>query len=64
MAERVMNGNAIQKVRIREVDRVITIEPLERKDHHCPLLGAAAGSKLTVERFLEMTREDKEDAAW
>jgi hypothetical protein len=25
----------------------------------CPLLGAAAGSKLTVERFLQMLQENK-----
>jgi hypothetical protein len=68
MAEQVMNINAVQPflisifrtdtVKVREVNQVITIEPAEERRYNCPLLGAAAGSKLTVERFLEMTRED------
>ena len=73
MTERVMNVQSVQpylmtllntfstdKVMVREVNRVITIEPAEEKKYNCPLLGAATGSKLTVERFLEMTREDNE----
>ena len=53
-----------EKVRIQEVDRKFTIEPVDEKEYVCPLLGAAAGSKLTVEKFLEMTREDKELESW
>jgi hypothetical protein len=70
MTERVMSINAVQPfltnffstetVKVRETNRVITIEPAEGRKFNCPLLGAAVGSKLTVERFLEMTREDKE----
>jgi hypothetical protein len=58
------NALHTEKVRVREADRMIMIEPLESEYYNCPLLGAAAGSKLTVERFLEMTREDKENAVW
>ena len=52
------------KVLVREAGRIITIEPAEEIAYNCPLLGAAAGSKLTVERFLEITRENNEDEAW
>ena len=70
MTEQVMSMNALQsylvtlfnteKVRVREGNKVVTIEPVEEKEHNCPILGAAVGSKLTVEKFLAMTREDKE----
>ena len=53
-----------EKVRVREMDRKFTIEPVDEKEYVCPLLGAAVGSKLTVEKFLEMTREDKELEPW
>jgi hypothetical protein len=49
-----------EKVRVRELNRIVTIEPVDGKEYNCPLLGSAAGSKLTVEKFLEMTREDGE----
>jgi len=52
------------RVRVRELNRVITIEPIEEREYDCPLFGAAVGSKLTVERFLEMTREEREDGTW
>ena len=54
-----------EKVRVRESNNVITIEPVDEKaTFNCPLLGAAAGSKLTVSSFLAMTREDKELETW
>ena len=53
-----------EKVRVREANSVVTIEPVDEKEYNCPLLGAAEGSKLTVEKFLEMTREDKELESW
>jgi hypothetical protein len=53
-----------EKVRVREFNRVVTIEPIDKKKYDCPLYGAAVGSKLSVERFLEMTRESKDDGKW
>ena len=49
-----------EKVRVREENRVFMIEPVNEKEYNCPLFGAAIGSKLTVEKFLAMTRADKE----
>ena len=34
-------------------------KPHEIDEDECPLLGIAIGSSLTVEKFLEMTREDR-----
>ena len=60
-----VNDLRTDKVRVSEANRVVTIAPAEEPDYNCPLLGAAVGSKLTVERFLEMSREDKEsEEAW
>ena len=74
MVEQVMDLNSLQsylethirteKVRVRELNRIVTIEPVDEKEYDCPLLGAAIGSKLTVEKFLEMRREDKEFETW
>ena len=74
MTERVIDTDILQtylvtliptgKVRVREADRIITIEPVDEKVYKCPLLGAAEGSKLTVEKFLAMSREDKELETW
>ncbi|MDR3119812.1 MAG: hypothetical protein LBU58_00485 [Clostridiales bacterium] len=74
MIERVMNISAVPSylatalrasmVRVSEADRVITIIPAEdegaAKKHRCPLLGIAKDSNLTVEKFLEWKREDRE----
>jgi hypothetical protein len=74
MAERVMNINAVpsflvtvlhsNKVKVSEAGRVITIVPAEdvneAKKYDCPLLGIAKDSNLTVEKFLEWKREDRE----
>ena len=62
--ETLINSLSTDKVKVSEFNRVITIVPAEERKYNCPLLGAAVGSKLTVERFLEMTREDKENGAW
>jgi hypothetical protein len=75
MTERIMNIQAAPSylvtllknfstdmIKVCESNRVITIIPAEEHEYNCPLLGAAIGSKLTVERFLEMTREENE--AW
>jgi hypothetical protein len=74
MTERVMSINAIPSylvaalqasvVRVREIDRVVTIEPVEEtvatKKYSCPFLGIAADSSLTVDKFLEWKREERE----
>jgi hypothetical protein len=74
MTEKVMNTNAVSsylmrilqsnKVRVREADRVITIVPVEEaaaeKKYSCPFLGIAADSSLTVDKFLEWKREERE----
>jgi hypothetical protein len=74
MTERVMNIDALQtyfvstlqtkRVRVREVDSIVTVEPVEEatgmKKYSCPFLGTAKGGSLTVDKFLEMKREEKE----
>jgi hypothetical protein len=74
MTERVMNINSVpsyltemfraNKVRVRENDRVITIMPVEETDaekkYRCPFLGIAADSNLTVDKFLDWKREERE----
>jgi hypothetical protein len=74
MTEMVMNINAIPSylitalqaniVRVRETDRIVTIEPIEDMDkgkkYSCPFLGIAADSNLTVDNFLEWKREERE----
>ena len=70
MSEMVLSVSALQetlfktipteRVKLRQNDGVISLIPLQEitKDE-CPLLGIAADSTLTVEKFLAMTREDK-----
>ena len=74
MTEMVMNINAVPSylvtalranmVKVSEADSVITIVPAEdagaAKKYNCPLLGIAKDSSLTVEKFLEWKREDRE----
>jgi hypothetical protein len=74
MTERVMSINAIPSylitalqantVRVREIDRVVTIEPVEEavagKKFSCPFLGIAADSSLTVDKFLEWKQDERE----
>ncbi|MDR1059883.1 MAG: hypothetical protein LBL83_01435, partial [Clostridiales bacterium] len=65
-----------KQVRVRESGSVVTLEPIaapsahadalmqikrEQEEYDCPLLGAGMGSKLTVDKFLEMTREEGEN---
>jgi len=69
MIERVVNTSSLQsylgsmirtdRVRVREVDNVFMIEPIKENKFSCPLLGIANGSKLTVEKFHAMSRDDK-----
>jgi len=70
MSEMVLSVSSLQetlfkmiptkRVKLRQYDGIISLIPLQEvtKDE-CPLLGIAADSSLTVEKFLAMTREDK-----
>jgi hypothetical protein len=94
MIEKVMNIDTIQaflsttfetkKVRVREVEGGILVEPMaemihdeeynrpllgiaandkvseERKEYSCPFLGIGKDLNLTVDKFLEMKREEIE----
>ncbi|MCL1912897.1 MAG: hypothetical protein FWG10_03205 [Eubacteriaceae bacterium] len=69
MAETVINTNDLlefllkliptEKVRIKEIDGIIQLVPV-RESTDCPLLGIAADSKLTVDKFLAITHDEKE----
>jgi|GEM_PF-692686 len=70
MSEMVLDVNILQetlfkmipteRVKLRQYEGVISITPYhEITKDECPLLGIAADSSLTVEKFLAMTREDK-----
>jgi len=48
------------KVKVNENDGVFNLIPILDMKDDCPLLGIAADSSLTVEKFLTMTQEDKE----
>jgi len=49
-----------EMVKLRRTGDIISLIPLsEVTQEECPLLGIAADSTLTVEKFLAMTREDK-----
>ena len=70
MTEKVMSTDALQtflkntlrekKVIVRENNRIITIEPVEESEYRCPLRGIAKGGTLTLDKFMEMKREEKE----
>ena len=73
MTERVMSIDALQayfaetfragQVRVRETGNVVTVEAAPeagKKKSGCPLLGIAKDSGLTVEKFLEWKREDRD----
>jgi hypothetical protein len=49
------------KLRVRKTDGVITMSPIEKDMAHITKLrGSLSDGKLTVDKFLEWTREDKE----
>ncbi|MDR1193283.1 MAG: hypothetical protein LBK98_03805 [Peptococcaceae bacterium] len=70
MSERLMNTSALpsflvtrfntDKIKVRDNNQVITIEPAEETEYRCPLRGIAKGSTLTVDNFLEMKHIEKE----
>jgi len=70
MSEMILNVNALpetlfrmittERVKLRKSGNVISLTPFnEVTKDECPLLGLTAGSSLTVDKFLAMTREDK-----
>lgn len=73
MAEKIMDINTIssylmktlqvQKVKVQEIDRVITIMPIDDieagEKFSCPFLGIAVDSNLTVDKFLEWKHEER-----
>jgi len=70
MSEMVLNVSVLQetlfkmiptkRVKLRQYDGIISLIPFhEVTKNECPLLGIAADSNLTVEKFLAMTQEDK-----
>ncbi|MCL2603676.1 MAG: hypothetical protein FWD90_04280 [Defluviitaleaceae bacterium] len=49
-----------ERVKLRQKGNVISLIPFrDVTEGECPLLGLTAGSSLTVDKFLAMTREDK-----
>jgi len=60
LSETLLEMIPTEKVKVRQTDGIISLIPLrEITKAECPLLGLTAGSSLTVEKFLAMTREDK-----
>jgi hypothetical protein len=53
-----------KRVRVREVGSGVMVEPVAEatkdEEYNCPLLGIAEDSALTVDKFLEMKREEIE----
>ena len=49
-----------EKVKISEINGVVSLIPIVEKKEKCILRGLAADSGLTVDRFLEMTHDDTE----
>jgi len=49
-----------EKVKVNENNGVFNLIPILDTKDDCPLLGIAADSSLTVEKFLAMTQDDKE----
>ena len=70
MTEKILNTKSLQetlmrlikteKVRLQEKDGEIRLTPVTEIDNDCPLLGLAADSNLTVDKFLEWKHVDKE----
>ena len=70
MTELVLNTNTLpepllrlissEKVKVNESNGIINLVPILEIKDDCPLRGIAADSKLTVEKFLAMTHDEKE----
>ena len=54
----------VNKVRVREEDNIISLEPVTESNnppkYSCPFLGTAKGGSLTVDKFLEIKHIEKE----
>jgi len=48
------------KVKVNEIDGEIRLTPILETKNGCPLRGLAADSSLTVDKFLDMTHDEKE----
>jgi hypothetical protein len=73
MIEKAMNVSALpafliamfktDRVRVRKTGSVLLIEPMTEvtrgKKYSCPFLGTVKGGSLTVDKFLEMKREER-----
>ena len=49
-----------EKVKVNEANGIVNLIPVLEINDDCPLRGLAADSKLTVDRFLAMTHDEKE----
>ncbi len=49
-----------ERVKVSETDGVINLTPILDVKGGCPLRGLAAGSNLTVDKFLDMTHDETE----
>ena len=49
-----------EKVKIREMNGEIRLTPVKEVASGCPLLGMYSDGKLTIDKFLNWKREDKE----
>lgn len=49
-----------EKVRVREMDGEIRLSPITEDENSCPFFGMYSDGKLTVDKYLEWKREDKE----
>ena len=49
-----------EKVKVNEINGVISLIPILETQGGCPLLGLAADSSLTVDKFLAITHNEKE----
>ena len=60
LPEPLMQMVRTDKVKVREMDGVITMTPIYENKIDCPLRGLATDSDLTVDRFLAMTHDETE----
>jgi len=55
----------VNKVKVQESNRIITIVPIEdnkkNNKNNCPFLGLAADSNLTVDKYLNWKRKERDN---
>ena len=49
-----------RRVKVNEVNGIVSLTPIMEAKGDCPLRGLAADSNLTVDKFLAMTHDEKE----